>query len=267
LVGVATLAAWQLEPADLRIFDRYVTATESRMAREISGAAPFLWIDRQPADARARLLQRLAAGEVVSAKLRTPGIDLDFDNATLYHWIGTVLLSKVPLDRAVAYVKEYDRYPDPDRFGGMILRSKVNAAAADRFDVSMRTTMTKVITVVLDYDYDITYESRSPTRLTSTSVARRIFQVDSAGKPSERRRPVDEIDAFMWRLRTYCWFEQRAEGTYEQCESISLTRSVPFVARALGIGAIAEGIARDTLAFTLGRVRAGLVRPGGGAKP
>ena len=228
------------------------------MQREIDGQSPFLWIDRQPADARARAMQRLGAGDVVSSKLRTPGVELDFDNATLYHWIGTVLLPGVPLDRAVAFVKEYDRYPAPDRFGGMILRSRVNAASGDRFDVSMRTTMTKVITVVLDYDYDITYERRSDTRLTSTSVARRIYQVDSAGKPSERRRPADEVDAFMWRLRTYCWFEQRVEGTYEQCESISLTRSVPLVARALGIGAIAEGIARDTLAFTLGRVRAGL---------
>ena len=117
-----------------------------------------------------------------------------------------------PVDRAVAFVKEYDRYPDPDRFGGMIVRAKVNAASGDRYDVSMRTTMTKVITVVLDYDYDITYERRSPTRLTSTSVARRIHQIESAGKPSERRRPVDEIDAFMWRLRTYCWFDERPEG-------------------------------------------------------
>ena len=34
----------------LAAFERYVSLTEARMAGEMSGASPFLWIDRQATD-------------------------------------------------------------------------------------------------------------------------------------------------------------------------------------------------------------------------
>jgi hypothetical protein len=42
------LAARELKPATLAAFDKYVKLTEARMADEIHGTSPFLWIDRQP---------------------------------------------------------------------------------------------------------------------------------------------------------------------------------------------------------------------------
>ena len=60
----------ELKPATLAAFERYVTLTEARMAGEMSGASPFLWIDRQ-ADKRRALIGKLQLGEVVSARLQT----------------------------------------------------------------------------------------------------------------------------------------------------------------------------------------------------
>ena len=54
-----------LKPATLAAFERYVTLTEGRMAGEMSGTSPFLWVDRQ-ANGRAVLLEKLKGGEVVS---------------------------------------------------------------------------------------------------------------------------------------------------------------------------------------------------------
>ncbi len=89
------------------------------------------------------------------------------------------------------------------------------------------------------------------------SIASNIYEVDDAGTPGERRTPADRGQGFLWRLNTYCWFDQRPEGVYEQCESISLTRDVPF-----GLGWIIKpfitSIPKETLEFTLGKVRAGV---------
>lgn len=249
--------ALELKPATLAAFDRYVTLTEARMAGEIAGTSPFLWIDRQPEPGRQRLLARLRAGEVVSARLETRDRNktIDAPDGMLHHWVGTVLLPGVSLDRVMAFVKNYPEYPKV--FGPMIQRSHVLKQSGDHFDVTMRTWTKKVITVVVDADYAVEYRSLTPTSVVTKSVASNVYEVHDAGTPSERRTPADKGEGYLWRLNNYCWFSQRAEGVYEQCESISLTRDIPF-----GFGFIVRpfvtGIPRETLEFTLGKVRAGV---------
>ena len=110
--GPATSAV-DLKPATLAAFDRYVTLTEARMAGEMSGASPFLWIDRQVDPGRRATLGRLKLGEVVSARLQTrDGKDeIDAPDGLIHHWVGTVLLPGATLDRVMAFVKDYPQYP------------------------------------------------------------------------------------------------------------------------------------------------------------
>ena len=62
---------------------------------------------------------------------------------------------------------------------------------------------------------------------------------------------------YLWRFQMWCSFDQRPEGTYEQCESVSLTRGIPL---GLGwiVGPFVNSIPRETLELTLGRIREGL---------
>jgi hypothetical protein len=263
----ASISALELRPPTLAAFDRYIRETETRMAEEIEGRAPFLWIDRQPGNERTALLARLRRGEVLSASLDTrhgeqgvdkiEKIDKNVFGGLVHHWVGTVLLEGVPLDRAVALVQQYERYPE--WFAPTIQRARVIRHSGDHFDVAMRTSAKKVIEVVIDADYGIDYRRVSAGRVFAKSVASKLFDVDAAGQPDERRRPVDDTAGFLWRLNSYCSFEQRAEGTYEQCESVSLTRGIPW-----GLGPIVRplvtGIPRETLEFTLGRVREQLMK-------
>jgi hypothetical protein len=255
-IGIAAPAV-ELKPATVAAFDRYVTITEARMAGEMSGASPFLWIDRQPAATRGRLLERLKAGEVVAEPLETRDgqKSIDAPDCLLHHWVGTVLLPGVTLDRVMAFVKDYAQYPK--HFSPMIQRSRVLKQTADHFDVTMRTWAKKVITVVIDADYSVSYRPLGPTAIVTKSTASNMYEVDDAGTSTEKRTPVEKGGGYLWRINNYCWFDQRAEGVYEQCESISLTRDIPF-----GFGFIVRpfvtGIPRETLEFTLGRVRAGL---------
>lgn len=245
----------QLGPATLAAFERYVTLTEGRMAREISGASPFLWIDRQAATERPALLRRLQLGEVVSARLQTHDgrAEVEVPGGLVHHWVGTVLLPGATIDHVMPFVKDYPQYPE--RFAPMIQRARVLKHSPDHFDVTMRTWAKKVVTVVLDADYAIDYRTLRPTSVVTRSVASNIYEVEGPGTPGERRTPADRGQGFLWRLNTYCWFDQRPEGVYEQCESVSLTRDVPF---GLGwmIKPFITSIPRETMEFTLGKVRA-----------
>ena len=255
-IGIAAPAV-ELKPATAAAFDRYVTLTEARMAGEMSGASPFLWIDRQPESSRRALLDRLKKGQVVSASLETRdgGKAIEAPDGMLHHWVGTVLIPNTSMDRVMAFVKDYPKYPA--HFGPMIQRATVQKQTPERFDVTMRTWAKKVITVVIDADYGVDYRTLTPTRVATKSVASNLFEVAGAGTSGEKRTPADKGEGYLWRLNTYCWFDQRAEGVYEQCESMSLTRDIPF-----GFGWIVRpfvtGIPRETLEFTLGKVRAGV---------
>jgi len=257
LVSIGGAPAADLKPATLAAFERYVTLTEARMAGELAGSSPFLWIDRQAEPGRTAGLSRLKAGEVVSARLETRDgrKEIEAPAGLLHHWIGTVLLPGATIDRVMAFVKNYPQYPKI--FGPMIQRARVLKQTPDRFDVTMRTWSKKVITVVIDADYSVEYRTLSPTRVATRSVASNVYEVEDAGTPGEQRTPADKGTGYLWRLNTYCWFDQRAEGVYEQCESVSLTRDVPF-----GFGWIVKpfitGIPRETLEFTLGQVRSGV---------
>lgn len=245
----------ELRPATIEAFNRYVQLTEARMTTEVKGAIPFLWVNRQPEPSRSTLLAQLNRGEVISERLQTRDgkKEIDVDGGLIHHWVGTVLLSGVPLAKARAFVQNYERYPS--LFGPMIQRAKVLNHSGDQFLVQMRTSMTKlVVTVVIDADYRIDYHAISPSRLYTRSAATNLYHVESAGEPGEKRVPGDKSSGYLWRLNTYCSFEETAAGTIEQCESVSLTRGIPF-----GIGwmvrPFVSGIPRETLEFTLSKVR------------
>jgi hypothetical protein len=246
--------AVDLPPKALAAFDRYVTATEARIATELDGRKPFLWLDRQEVAARTDTWARLTRGEVVSARLEAwdNGKKLQPDGGMIHHWIGSVLLPGVSLAKARAVVEKYDQYPRV--LGPMVQSASILERNGPDFVVQMRTKVEKVITVVMDADYRIAYKTISPSKLHTKSVVVNVFEVQSAGAADERRVPGDKSGGYLWRLNTYCSFEEISAGTIEQCESISLTRGIPFPFGMI-VGPFVNSIPRETLAFTLGRVR------------
>jgi len=250
---------WELKPAALAAFDRYVRLTEARMEGETSFKTSFLWMDRQPTNQKADSYGRLQRGEVVVSKLETRdgGKEIESPDSMLHHWIGTVLLPGVKIEHAIAFVQDYEKYPT--LFQPMIQRAKIVSHTGNHFVVQMRTTAKKMITVTLDGDYAIDYRTLTPAHTFTRSVAANFFEVSSPGSASETRTAADTIASYLWRLNTYCSFEQRNEGTYEQCESISLTRGIPYLLGPV-VRPFASSIPKETLEQTLGKVRSGLTK-------
>jgi hypothetical protein len=260
LLAFTTMAAARdLKPVTLKAYERYVGLTEQRLSGERAGTAPFLWIDRQPPAARNAIMARLQQGEIVTDKLETTdqGRPIDVDGGLIHHWIGTVMLPNVSIDRAISFVQAYDTYPRV--FDPMIQRARVVAHDGDHYVVSIRTYVKKVITVVTDMDYVVDYHRPTPTRAWTTNVATNIFQVDDPGLNTERREPADQTSGLLWRFWMSCAFEQRPQGSLEQCESITLTRGIPFGV-AWFVKPFVTGVPREFMTFTLSRVRANVVR-------
>lgn len=249
-------------PVDLRLetlkaFERYIQLTEARIATEISGASPWLWIDRRGEAQRQPIMNRLGRGEVVVEPLLTKdgAAEIDVPDGLIHHWIGTVLMPNTKLDRVIAFVQDYSRYSTV--FAPMIQQARILKQAPDRFDITTRTWTRKVIEVVMEADYTVEYQRLGPTKVYSRSVASNIQEIKSPGKASERKVPAAQGQGFMWRLNNYCSFEERMEGVYEQCESVSLSRSVPLLLRPI-VNPIAKEMPREALSFSLGKVRAGV---------
>ena len=253
LAGLALVPA-QLPSATLAAHDRYVAATEQRIASEYAGQGPFLWLDRLPERERARVQDRLRRGETVVERLQTrdAGREIQIPDGLVHHWIATVVLPGASIERASAFLRDYARYPQA--FAPLITRASTTRREADRDVVAMRTYVSKVVTVVMDGDYVIDHRHLSPTRLASKTVATNLHVVHEPGLRTERREPADQTSGNLWRYRMYCVLDARQDGLYNQCESITLTRSVPSLVSWI-VGPFVNGIPRDSLSLMLSATR------------
>ncbi len=247
-------AAAELKPQTVRAFDRYVELTEERMRAEVEGLSPFLWLDRLDAAERDEVLARLRSGEVVVERIETRdgGDEVAIPSGMVHHWMGTVLIPGVPLDRTIAMVKDYERYPEvyaPD-----VQASAVREREGDRFHVYLRLYTRRILTWVADTEHSVEFVAVGDTRMHVPSRSTRILEIEHPDTPRERARPGGNDRGFAWRLNNYCSFEERDGGTLMQCESITLTRGLPALLGVV-IRPFVTGVPREKLTATLEAAR------------
>ena len=253
------LCAETLKPETVAAFDHYVQLSELRMEKEVgSTPLPFLRIDGLPEKDRAAALAQLKNGETVVERIETldQGRKMEAPGGMIHHWAGTVFIPGATLGQTIALLQDYDnrqRYWTP-----AVERSRLIERDGDHFKMFMRLREKKIITVVLDTDYDITYAAAGPNRETCRSMSTRIAQVENDGQPDEYEKPVGNDRGFLWRLNTYWRLEQRDGGTYVQLEAISLSRGIPSGLAWL-IEPLVNSFPKESLEFTLSRTREALV--------
>jgi putative flippase GtrA len=264
LLLMVALFAWSapVEAAELRAdtidaFNRYVRVTESRMDGEVQGKAPFLWVDRLSEADRRETYTRLKRGDTVVERLvtRDRGREIDSPHGLIHHWIGTALVPNATADRTVALMQSYDRYQEI--YSPNVRRSHLISRQGESFKVYLQIFVKKIIAVVLNTEYDVRYTRVSPTRVHVRSYSTRIAEVQDPGTADEKEAPVGQDSGYLWRFYNYCSLEERAEGTYIQCESVSLSRGIPT---GLGwlVGPFVTSIPRESLEFSLGSQRRAL---------
>ena len=237
----ATVAAWQ----------QYERQVDTRYAR----VAPDAFFAYDAYKFAADWRQQALAGQIPMVRVPSfaPGAaEPSPPDGRIHHWAGAVYVPNVTLDRVLRHLKdragrESEAYDD-------VLSSKLLARDGDRVRVYMKLRRESVITVTYNTEHDVEYRKLSETRASSRSVATKIAEVDEAGTPNEREKPVGNDHGFLWRLNAYWRYEQVNGGVLIECESVSLSRSVPVLLRPFVTGTV-ERIARDSLQKTLVSLR------------
>jgi hypothetical protein len=250
--------AKQMKPETVAAFNEYVRLTEQRIARE-ENSGPFLWVDSAPPEQRDSVYARLRRGDVVTQQLQTlkNGRAMSVPDGLLHHWIGVVFIPGAPLAKTVAFLQDYDQ--QHKFYAPEVERSRLLSRQGNDFHIYLRLRRKKVVTVVLNTEYDVHYRSLGNDRASARSYSRRIAQVQHADEREESEKPVGEDDGFLWRLNSYWRMWERDGGTYVQLEAISLTRDIPA-----GLGWLVRpfvtSVPEESLNFTLSRTRSGLCR-------
>ena len=254
----AVLSA-ELKPATSQAFERYARATEVRIDREISRPDTFLYTETLPSPGREQVRVMLQRGEVYMERLQTrdsAGKEIKAPDALIHHWLGAAFIPCVTLQQTLALVQDYDHHQDI--YKPEVVRSKLLSHNDNDFKIYYRLRKKKIITVTLDTYHDVHYTLLSAQRAVSRSYSTRIQEVADADTPQEHDKPVGHDGGFLWRLYSYWRFEEKDGGVYIECESISLTRDIPFVVSWL-VKPFVTDIPKESLQATMGNTRRALL--------
>ena len=227
-------------PETVAAFERHVADVQARLDEERHGSRPFLWLHTLPPERQRRVLAKLVSGEVIVERLAEP----EAPGGLIHHWVATALLPGVQLSRVVDLMQDYEAYAAV--YGPAVQDSALISRTGPRFRVFLRLFTRKVVTVVLDTDYIVEYVPAGPDRFQVHSVATRVEEAGAADH------------GFVWRLNTYCALEARVADTVVQCESVTLSRAIPFGLAWL-VSPFVTSVPRESLTFTLERMRDVLV--------
>jgi hypothetical protein len=249
-----TAAAAELRTQAVAALDRYVEQAEERIQHEQSSTESFLAINSLPPADRSEVEERLRRGEVRVEKhgaspRQVPG-------GLVHHWQGVAFIPGATTGQVLHVVQDYDhlaRYYHPE-----VVSSQLISHDGQDFRIAMRLRKHKVVTVVLDTEYDVHYGRLDTAHQFSLSRSTRVAEIADPGKRDEKALDNTHDHGFMWRLNTYWRFVQFADGVLVQCEAISLTRDIPT---GLGwlVGPIINDIPRESLQFTLKATRAAVL--------
>lgn len=226
-----------------RAFDRYVAVAEARIQEQETSPGSFL----DPIfDSRAKLDTDLRRGDVAIAAVRPNTTAIP--GGLIHDWTGAVLIPHATVPQALQIVQDYNhltRYYSPE-----VMASRLISRDGDNFHIFLRMREHKVITVVLDAEYDVRYGRLDASHQLSFSRSTRITEIADAGESDEH--PVADVDnhGYLWRMNSYWRFVQTDDGVVVECEAISLTRDIP---KALGwlIEPYLSEVPRDSLRSTL----------------
>jgi len=242
---VCAASAAELKKTTVEAFEKYIRATESRVAEQTTGQRSFLWAD----ESRQRQ-EQVRQGQVLAQPWNRRG-EVDVPDGLIHDWIAAVFIPGATLDATLALVQDYDNHYKIYR--PEVIASKTLARDKNHYKIHLRLLKKKVITVVLNTEYDLDYFPLGSSRWHSRSYSTRVAQVEDAGKPQERELPVGKDGGYVWRLYSYWRFEERDAGVWVECEAITLTRDIPT-----GLGWLVEPIIRDLPREALVRTMEGM---------
>jgi len=207
----------KLSPETLAAFDQFIERVEQSMSIRQEDGSVFLWL----AEDQTRL-DATEEGDFVIERLDD---DAGLDGAMIHNWIGGMFVRGVAIDDVLTVFLDYDRYPDiyPGVVESRLLESDGNS---NRLYQRLRRD-----DLVLDTWHEAGYRELDAGRAVTWSRSTEIREVRNAGESDEEILPDGEGGGYMWRIHVYWRLEQRQDGVFAECHSISMSRDIPFLLR------------------------------------
>jgi hypothetical protein len=193
-------------------------------------------------DGRPHFASGLQPGQVKIASANDKG-SIDAGDGLIHDWIAATIAPGVSADQVLAVLQNYGEYKNiyrPD-----IADSKLLGRDGDLWHAYLRMVKKNVITVVLNGEFDVQYQTLGNNRWRVFSRSTRIAEMDG-----DRELPAGAGHGFLWRLNAYWLIEPRPEGVYLECRSISLSRDVPFLLRPI-VTPFVTSVPRESLQETM----------------
>lgn len=267
---LSCLAAQPAECAELKketavAFDRYIGVSEARIKAELHNG-PFLFVDDLPETRRTEAYASLRKGQVLLEQVNTKeeGHPIEVPHGLIHDWVGVLFIPDVSLSQTLAVVQDYTNHQKI--YKPEVRRSKLLERNGDAFKVFLQFYKKSLVTVVINANFDVTYERLGTDRTVSRSYSTRLAEVENEGREDEHELPVDDGHGYLWRLYSYWRFEEKDGGVYVQLESVGLSRGVPAIFAWL-VNPLLRSIPRGTLSSLLGATREALAKPSAGESP
>ena len=201
------------QPETVAAWERYVSATETRLERTRSAVAPH-----------ARRTNAIAAS----------GGSIHVASGTISDWRGSVFIPRITLARLL-HGLQHPGTPPPQED---VVSSQVLERAPDALRLSIRLVRHAIVTVTYDTQHEMQFRRWTPVLATARSVATRIEEVGG------------DDHGFLWRLHSYWRYEEIDGGVMVDLESLTLSRNVPSLVRPIA-APLVNRIARESMERTL----------------
>ena len=255
IVGLLTpLQAQGLRADTIQAWDEYVLLTEARIGEELRSGEGFLVQEFQsPTEARADR-EVVLSGQILVRKMSTTppdGTDIAIPGGMIHHWRGVVFIPAVTLDDVLAVVRNPDSQPHEQED---VLESRVLGRDGDSLRIFLKLVRSKFITVTYNTEHRVDYRRHGTGQASSRTIATKIAELSSVGTPNEREKPPGSDRGFLWRLNSYWRYQEADGGVLVECESLTLSRSIPALI-SLFVRPLIERVARESMNRTLRSMR------------
>ena len=200
----------------------------------------------------------LVQGEVRVRQMETrphDGSRIQVPKDAIHHWRGGIFIPDVSLDDVLHHVQTPLRQEDLQED---VLESRVLERGENRVKVFLKLRRKKFVTVHYDTEHVMRYVRHDDRRASSSSIATKIAELEHVGTAQESEKPIGNDRGFLWRLNSYWRYEEVAGGVMVECESVSLSRSIPSVVRWM-VAPMIRSAARESMERTLASMQAQLL--------
>jgi len=265
LCRIPVVEAAELKPETVEAWNVYVQTTEKRIEDELYSKNGFLIMDFQSKDKVLLERKQLASGDITIKEMEPTDNDGDkikIPSGKIHHWRGGIFIPGVDLDFILSRVED----PKSADIGQEdVIESRVLERSPEGFKLFLKLQRSKIVTVVYNTEHRIRFKRHNQMKASSTSVATKIAEVERLDGNKELEKPEGDDHGFLWRMNSYWRYEQTKGGVIVECESLTLSRTIPKLLDYM-ISPIINRIARESLERTLESMRKRMLREAETAK-